>query len=195
MIERKDLRDWLFRGLMFEADAEVFRGAGIRVGASQEASERSLVQEALAPFSVDLRNQALRMARLYAMLYCFENSVRGLVRQRLEEKYGPNWWAEQVSSKIVQFAESRQKDALENSWLEGATKDPLGFIQFGHLADIIIARWEDFSDLVPTQHWVKQRMDELEKARNFIAHNRLLMPAEFSRIEMYLDDWNKTVGF
>ena len=40
----------------------------------------------------------------------------------------------------------------------------------------------------------KQRLDELEKARNFIAHNRLLLSSEFQRIEMYVSDWNRVVG-
>jgi hypothetical protein len=30
------------------------------------------------------------------------------------------------------------------------------------LAQIVIAKWEDFKDVVPTQHWLKQRMDENE---------------------------------
>jgi hypothetical protein len=79
------------------------------------------------------------------------------------------------------------------SW-QGQDKDLLGFVQFGHLADIVIANWDDFSDLIPTQHWLKQRFDELEKARNFIAHNRLLLPGEFQRIEMYVADWSRTGG-
>jgi hypothetical protein len=70
----------------------------------------------------------------------------------------------------------------------------LGFIQFGNLADIIIANWDDFSDLVPTQQWIKQRMDELEQARNYVAHNWLLLPAVFQQIEMYVNDWNRMVG-
>lgn len=70
----------------------------------------------------------------------------------------------------------------------------MGFIQFGHLADIITNNWGDFSDLVPTQHFLKQRFEEMEKARNFIAHNRLLLPGEFARLEMYVADWNRQVG-
>jgi hypothetical protein len=76
----------------------------------------------------------------------------------------------------------------------GEKGDPLQFVQFGHLADIVIGTWEDFSDLIPSQHWVKQRMDELEQARNFIAHDRQLLPGEFQRIETYVRDWNKQVG-
>ena len=72
--------------------------------------------------------------------------------------------------------------------------DALQFIEFGHLADIIVQNWEDFEDLVPTQHWLKQRMDELEQARNYVAHNRLLLPGEFRRIEGYIGDWLRQVG-
>jgi hypothetical protein len=119
--------------------------------------------------------------------------VRALITQRLQERFGTNWWNE-VPNKVREFAEGRQKDAAENSWLEGQTKDPLGFVQFGHLADIIVQKWDEFSDLVPSQHWIKQRMEELEKARNFIAHNRFLLPGEFQRLEMYVNDWNRMVG-
>jgi hypothetical protein len=179
---------------MFEADADRFREAGIRVGADQAHAERSLLEETLAPFGVDERNEALRMARLYALVYCFENAVRSLITERLEENHGATWWLTKVPQKVREFAESRQKDSAENSWLEGQKKDPMGFIQFGHLADIITNNWDDFADLIPTQHFLKQRFDELEKSRNFVAHNRLLLPGEFARLEMYVADWNRQVG-
>ena len=57
----QDLRQWLFRAMMFEADAERFRSAGIRVGADQGEIEASLLEESLRPFSVELRNDALAM--------------------------------------------------------------------------------------------------------------------------------------
>jgi hypothetical protein len=41
---------------------------------------------------------------------------------------------------------------------------------------------------------MNQRMAELEKARNFVAHNRMLQPTEFQRIYMYVSDWNKVIG-
>lgn len=191
---KKDVRDWLFRGLMFEADAEQFRRAGIRVGVDQREVEQSLFEEVLSPFGVDLRNDALSMSRLYALVYCFENSVRALITERLSERHGVDWWNTKVPRRIRDFTNQRVKDAEENSWLEGQSRDPLGFVQFGHLSDMICENWGDFSDLIPSQHWLKQRMDELEKARNFMAHNRLLLPAEFQRIEMYVNDWNRQVG-
>lgn len=179
---------------MFEADAEEFRRAGFRVGADQREVEESLFAEVLSPFGVGLRNDALRMSRLYALVYCFENSVRNLITERMTERHGVDWWSNKVPGKIKQFAASRIKDAEENSWLEGLSADPMGFVQFGQLADLIAENWSDFEDLIPSQHWLKQRMEELEKARNFIAHNRILLPGEFQRIEMYINDWNRQVG-
>lgn len=190
----KDVRDWLFRGLMFEAEVTRFRAAGIRIGADESTIERSLLQETLAPFSVDLRNSALQMSRLYSLLYCFENSIRELIKERLQEKYKLDWWTKGVPSSVQKHAEGRQKDAEANSWLDAPARELLSFTEFGHLADIIVSQWELFSDLVPSQHWLKQRMEELEKARNFIAHNRLLLPGEFQRVEMYVADWNRMVG-
>jgi hypothetical protein len=179
---------------MFEAEAEQFRGAGIRLGADQRDIEATLLEGALSPFPVLVRNQALQMGRIYSLMNCFENSVRDLISKRLEERRGANWWDTAVPKKVRELAVSRQKKAKENSWLEGDNVSPLAFAEFGNLGDIILACWEDFEDLIPTQHWLKQRMDELEQARNFVAHNRLLLAAEFQRIEMYVADWNRQVG-
>jgi hypothetical protein len=153
-----------------------------------------LLEEVLAPFPVDLRAQSLRMMRIYALLYCFENSVRQLIRERLEEKHGTTWWEANVPKTVRERANNRRESSLENTWLEGEKGDPLQFADFGDLSSIIVHCWDDFSDLIPSQHWVKQRMDELEQARNFIAHARMLMPTEFQRIESYVRDWNKQVG-
>lgn len=189
----KDLRDFLFRGLMFEAEADVFRRAGIEIGSSSTEAEESLLQEALAPFGVTRRNQALEMARLYAVLFCFENEIRDFIREALEETEGTDW-QDKLPTKIKEQAEGRREAALKDTWLEGEKNDLLGFVDFGHLAQIIVAKWEHFKDIVPTQHWIRQRMDELEKARNFIAHNRMLLPSEFQRLYMYINDWNRVIG-
>lgn len=190
----KDIRDFLFRGLSFESEAEHFRLAGIRIGADQRATEISLLEETLSPFDISLRNEALQMSRLAALLYCFENSVRDLIKERLTEKHGADWWDKGVPPTIRRLAQTRRDTALKDSWLEGSKNDLFSFFEFGHLADTIIYSWGDFVDLIPSQHWLKQRMDELEKVRNFIAHNRLLLPSEFQRIEMYVTDWNHVVG-
>jgi hypothetical protein len=178
---------------MFEAEADVFRKAGIQIGSNATEAEENLLREALAPFGVARRNQALEMARLYAILFCFENEIREFIREALEEKEGVDW-QDKLPAKIKEQAESRRQTALQDTWLEGEKSDLLGFVDFGHLAQIIVAKWDHFKDVVPTQHWIKQRMEELEKARNFIAHNRMLLPSEFQRLYMYINDWNRVIG-
>jgi len=193
--ERRNLRDFVFRGLLFESEAEVFRRAGINVGIGLGEAEESLLLEALAPFGVQRRNDALEMARLYAVLHAFENEVRSLIRDTLDEQLKANWWdTAAVPNGVKKMAESRQKTAEKDSWLEGAKGDRLEFVDFGDLSAIILQNWDCFKAVMPSQDWIKQRMTELEKARNFIAHNRMLLPSEFQRIYMYISDWNKVIG-
>ena len=189
------LDKWFFRAIMFEAASEKLRNAGIRVGADQMDVETRLMEEVLAPFSVQLRGEAMRMTRVYALIYCFENSVRELIRDRLQDKHGADWWTSAaVPKRMRELSDSRRDKANENTWLEGERSDPLQFVDFGGLSDVIVQNWDVFADLIPSQHWLKQRMDELEQARNYIAHNRLLADAEFRRIESYVGDWLRQVG-
>ncbi len=189
----KDLRDYLFRGLMFESEADEFQSAGIQVGADTGQAEERLLSENLVPFNIQRRNNALQMARLYAVLHCFENEIRWFIRETLEDIEGADW-IDKLPPKIKEFAEKRQAQAYKDSWLEGEKTDLLGFVEFGQLAQIIINKWEHFEDIIPSQHWLKQKMDELEKVRNSIAHNRMLLPSEFQRIYIYIADWNRVIG-
>lgn len=189
----KDLRDFLFRGLMFEAEVKSLRDLGLKIGADQSLSEQQLLNESLSPFPISLRNRALEMSRLYSVIFAFENHVREYIRDTLFESEGSDW-IQKLPKKILDLATSRQEQAIKDSWLEGEKTDLLGFLEFGHLAQLIVSRWENFEAMIPSQHWLKQRMDELEKCRHFIAHNRMLLPTEFQRVYMYISDWNRVVG-
>ena len=189
----KDLRDYFFRGLMFESEAAQFQAAGIQVGADTSHAEEQLLSASISPFGVARRNQALEMARLYALLHCFENEIRTLIRETLQEQEGADW-QDKLPASVKKTAEARQMAAFADSWIEGEKSDLLGFIDFGNLSSIIVEKWQFFESIIPSQHWLKQRMDELEKSRNFIAHNRMLLPSEFNRIYMYIADWNRVIG-
>lgn len=189
------IRDFVFRGLLFEADAQRFRDAGFVVGAELTSSEERLTTEALAPFGLQRRNEAVQMARLYAILHAFENEVRSLIRDTLEEQVGANWWDGQaVPGGVRKLADSRRREAEKDSWLDGAKADKLEFVDFGDLSAIIIQNWEYFKEIIPNHEWLRQRLNELEKARHYVAHNRMLLPGEFQRVYMYISDWNKQIG-
>jgi hypothetical protein len=179
---------------MFESEALNFQTAGIKIGANSAQTDEQLLEASISPFGIARRNSALEMARLYSILHCFENEIRDYIRETLTENEGIEWWTK-LPDKLRKLAESRQEIALKDSWLEGEKTDLLGFVDFGLLTSIIIEKWAHFGNVIPSQHWLKQRMDELEKVRNFIAHNRVLLPSEYQRIYMYIADWNRVLGY
>jgi hypothetical protein len=65
------------------------------------------------------------MARLYAVLHCFENEIRDYIRETLTENDGVDWWSK-LPPKMKTHAESRQETALKDSWLEFFQKRILG---------------------------------------------------------------------
>jgi len=87
-LKNRDVTDFLFRGLMFEAEAEAFRRAGIQIGADSTDAEESLLKEALAPFGIVRRNKALEMARLFAGYSVLRMKSVILSERRLKKRKG-----------------------------------------------------------------------------------------------------------
>lgn len=179
---------------MFESEATLFQNAGVKIGAEQDSNEQSYFLNTLDLYNLKLRKKAIEMAKLYSIIFCFENDIRDYIRETLNENIGIDWW-NSIPQKIKTSAENRLNESKNKDvWLEGEKIDLLGYVDFGMLASIIIEKWEFFGNVIPSQHWLKQRMDEIEKSRNFIAHNRMLLPSEFQRIYMYIKDWNRVLG-
>ncbi len=144
-------------------------------------------------FSRDLKERAQKMTYAYCLFYCFENTVRELVAQRLEERKGPNWWAATVPANVKKRVEGKKKEIENNKWHHAVIGADINLTLFGDLASIIISQWQEFEELFPSQDWVRVRLDELERSRNVIAHGNLLPEAEIERLEQYLDDWLRQV--
>ena len=178
---------------MFESGAGAFRDAGVQVGAQDDPAE-AREQELLDAFPIDARSEALDMSRLYSVLYCLENSARQFIEQRLQEEVGTSWWEDAVPQAVRRTADSRRADAQNNSWMEAENDGQMSFVDFGGLSKIVVESWEHFSDIIPSQQWLNQRFDEMERARNAIAHNRLLSENEFQRLYMYVRDWVRQVS-
>ncbi len=123
---------------------------------------------------------------------CFECTRE---HRRCDWQHGLEWSQRRVGETVrVGMIDVVLKDEAHLRVKDGAVLGHLGFIEFGDLAQIIIDKCEHFQGVIPTQHWLTQRMDEMEKVRNFIAHNRMLLPSEFQRRYMYIADWNRVIG-
>lgn len=191
--QHDELRLFLFRGSSLEHSLKEFQDAGIEIGASAYNLNSSLLDETISPFSIEGREEALYMSSLYRAFYCLENLLRQYIRDKLVHSHKGAWMTK-IPGKTLKKVEKRRDEAIDRSWLVSEVGEELDYADFGDLSDIIICNWEDFADNIPSQHWLKQRMDELESARNFTAHHRKIAPSEAARIYMYIRDWTNILG-
>ena len=186
------LKKVVFNGILAQEDLKNLESQGI--GLRTPLSPVEKIQE--TDFSPILIHDAEKMASVYAMFYCLENSVRELISDRLSERHGTGWWdiTACVSPKIKTAAETLKQKEEKNKYHTARSSNMIGYTLFGNLAQIIINDWEDFSDLFPDQHWVSSRLNDLELSRNIIMHTSTLPEIEVDRIESIARDWIRQVG-
>ena len=134
------------------------------------------------------------MSSIYIVFYCLENSVRQLITDRLAETHGVDWWEKCVPAKIKETVKKLKDQEEKNRYHTQRSTAAIGYTMFGNLAQIITNRWDDFSDLFPTQAWVSSRFTDLEMSRNIIMHTGVLPQIEVERIESICRDWIRQVG-
>jgi hypothetical protein len=185
----------LFKGILLHADIESMEERGLLVPQDTALEKQSIpfLGKYKEYFGKALRDRCEQMTHVYTLFYCFENDVRELVSQRLQERKGGEWWTTSVPKKVQERVEKRKADVADNPWHQANFDANIDHTLFGDLASIIVEQWQDFEELFPNQNWVKQRLDELERSRNVIAHGNLLAGSEIERIEQYLDDWLRQV--
>ncbi len=193
MIDLSDVRNWLFKGLAVEQFLGRLEEDGLAVRAENDPGAIQRVMP-LEDFSGEVRQGAMRALPAFLAFFCLENAARELVRERLTQLHGVDWWNTHVSSAIRQKVETRREKEGENRWHTQRGAYELNYTDFGDLALILQQNWSDFADLFPDQNWITARLRELEQSRNVIAHNNVLDDREIDRIRMYLADWIRQVG-
>lgn len=194
---KRDLSDFLhartFKGVLLDAEIARREEAGDLPRSSSEMNAGPLLGRYVDFFSREMQGRAEKMAYVYGIFHCFENLVRELVSQRLEERKGLGWWDSSVPENVKKRVAQKREDIEKNKWHEAVNQRDIDLTLFGDLALIMMKEWSEFDELFPGQSWIKQRLDELERSRNVIAHANLLPDAEIDRIERYLDDWLRQV--
>jgi Swt1-like HEPN len=139
-------------------------------------------------FPIDLRMQAESMARHYAIFYCLENSIRQIIKDRLEEEYGVDWWDIKVPKPVAENAsKNRQKELQSGVTLR--SDDLIDYSNFGELDEIIKANWEIFGDMFRDLRAVERILNNLNTLRAPIAHCNALAEDEVMRLDLGLRDW------
>jgi len=150
------------------------------------AKELKIVDPLLPKKLVD---EATEMAAVYPIVYIFENSVRNLISNVMEAKYGGKWWDSKVGSKVKERVKSRMDKEDKNRWHGKRGAHPIFYTDIEDLKSIITANWSDFEDIFPNLQWVSGKIDEIEMSRNVIAHNNPLELRDITRLKLNLEDW------
>lgn len=139
-------------------------------------------------------SQARRMATVYTAIAAFENSVRDLVRRVMLEEHGAEWWDTKVSAKSQAKAKGRQEDEEKHRFHTQRGDDPVSFIDFGDLLNVMRANEDLFAPFWPSPEWAKGIFDAVERSRNVIMHSGLLDMEDIERVGVNIRDWIRQVG-
>lgn len=74
-----------------------------------------------------LITEAAEMAKVYPIIYLYENSVRNLIQSVMGTKYGKDWWSTRVSRKVKENAMNRREKEKNNqmAWKAWSASDLL----------------------------------------------------------------------
>lgn len=187
-----DLKEFVFNGILVKENLAALSHEGINVDV---VSEKSIVSRAeQMDFPLRIITEAGKMASIFVIFFCVENSARELITQRLSEKHGADWWVNKVPSKIRDAVEKHRATEQIHRYHTPRSSELVGYTTFGQLEQIIIANWEDFTDMFPNQAWVSARFRDIEMSRNIIMHTGILPAFEIERLEMMARDWIRQVG-
>jgi hypothetical protein len=186
------LKRFVFDALLAENSLSQLGSQGISVRGATATPPTLDVDE--VGFSPRILYDAAKMSSVFTAFFCLENSVRDLITERLLARKGPDWWDTVVPVKI-KLAVTKLKERESRARYHTPRAIALvGYTMFGNLAQIVIANWDEFSDLFPDQAWVTSRFNDLEMSRNIIMHTGVLPQIEVDRIGSIVRDWIRQVG-
>ena len=186
------LKQFVFNAILAENSLAQLGEQGISVRGSDATPPTISVDE--LGFSPRIMYDATKMSSVFMAFFCLENSARDLITERLLARKGTDWWNVAVPAKIKTAVEKLKEREERNRYHAPRSAALIGYTMFGNLAQIIIANWDEFSDLLPDQAWITSRFADLEMSRNIIMHTGTLPQLEVERIGSIVRDWIRQVG-
>ena len=174
------------RNLLIENNLADLEKSGIEIGHIQTIKKEELVDTDL--FEHEILKKAKKMADFYVLYFSLENSVRKLITDVLNEKYGENWWNKKIPEGVKESVKKKQKQEKETA-MSIRSEDPLAYTNFGELISIFEANWEDFAEILRSQKSIRDVLSQFNKIRNIIAHSCELNEDEITRFKLLIKDW------
>lgn len=182
-------------GTVTADDVELFvlKCAALKLAVDAEAgSPPPVIESSLAPFvsqfPADIRYRAERMSEYYKLFYMLENDMRQLIDQTLTAAYGSKWWDDHAPQSAKDECKNNQQREQE-AGVTSRSENPLEYISFGQLADVIRANWAEFGGILSNQKAMSRVMFGLNMLRGPIAHCGVLAEDEVERLKLTVKDW------
>lgn len=134
-----------------------------------------------------IRAEAAEMAPHYEVFYSLETTIRSLIRDQLQTA-DESWWASRVPQQIRGDAEKRRQREVD-SGVTPRSDDPVDFLTFGELGEIIKNNWDVFGAVFSSSKAVEKVMTALNTLRGPIAHCSPLAEDEVVRLRLTVRDW------
>lgn len=190
---KSKINDFVFTGILASHCVRDLQTRGLLRSPVTTPEER-IEHDLFAPVPESIRSGSIQMQRWYRMLFVFENLVRDFLIKRFSELDGENWFEKRATIPMKKKVEDRKKEEEKNQWHAGRNKEPIYYLDFGHLGLLITNHWDVFKDFFDNQPWVISRIQDAERTRNVIAHTNLLSAEEGARLEMYLRDFLRQIA-
>lgn len=139
-------------------------------------------------FDAIFRREASEMARHYEVFYCLERSIRSLIVDLMKEKFGEEWWDNEVKPDIKSHVEKNIQRESDSGFTQ-RSEHKIDYTTFGELSQIVNSSWVAFDDLFTSQRAFQKIMNSLNLLRGPIAHCTPLADDEIVRLELTVKDW------
>jgi hypothetical protein len=139
-----------------------------------------------------IRAEAAEMAPHYEVFYSLETTIRRLINEQLQT-VDDDWWAQLVPQQIRTEAEKRQAKEIDSA-VTPRSDDPVDFLTFGELGEIIRVNWDVFGAVFSSAKAVEKVMTALNTLRGPIAHCSPLAEDEVVRLRLAVRDWFRLQG-
>jgi hypothetical protein len=175
--------------LSIESDLQkIDESFGVNIGHRQENKGRD--KDYYPQFSQKLRDESEAMALQYSIFYCLENSIRELIRDRMIDEHGNDWWKKEniVPPGVAKNCQDNRNREVATG-ITPRSEDMLDYSNFGELGEIIRQNWECFGETFRDKSAVGRILHSLNTLRAPIAHCKMLAEDEVLRLHLALKDW------
>ena len=133
--------------------------------------------------------EAKQMSRHYEVFYSLERSIRLLIENVMESKFGKDWWETKVDYRVRENVKRNMEYELDTPHTK-RSEHYIDYSTFGDLRKIINTNWHDFqSKFNRNLTSVNETLIDLNRLRVPIAHCTPLAKKEVKRLELRIEDW------